>query len=76
MSPALKDFETRALKLPAKDRAKLAVHLIASLDNMAPAENEHLWAKEADRRYKAYKAGQMSARAADDVLADIRKTFK
>jgi putative addiction module component (TIGR02574 family) len=76
MPSTLKTFETRALKLPAKARAQLAVHLIASLDNIDPAENEHLWAQEAERRYKAYKAGHMTARPAHDVFADINKKFK
>jgi putative addiction module component (TIGR02574 family) len=76
MPTTIKNFETRALELPAKDRARLAVHLIASLDSVDPGENEHLWAKEAERRYKTYKAGHMTARPAHDVFADIRKTFK
>jgi putative addiction module component (TIGR02574 family) len=76
MSPGIKTFETRALRLPTKDRARLAVHLIASLDNIDTAENNHLWAKEAERRFKTYKTGQMTARPTKDVIADIRKTFK
>ena len=76
MSPELKEFKTWALSFSAKDRAALAEHLIASLDSLEDSENERLWLEEADRRYKEYKKGNVSARPAEDVLRDARSIIK
>ena len=76
MPPNLKECETQALKLPPKERAILAEHLIASLDSLDDSENEHLWLEEADRRYQEYKKGNISARPAEDVLREARSVIK
>ncbi|MBF0386604.1 MAG: addiction module protein [Candidatus Omnitrophica bacterium] len=73
MSPALKEFEAQALKFPSKDRALLASHLLSSLDNLTPDENEAIWLNESERRYKAYKTGNVRSRLASTALSDIRK---
>ncbi|HMO98912.1 MAG TPA: addiction module protein, partial [Kiritimatiellia bacterium] len=59
MSPQLIECEAQALKLPPTDRAKLAEHLIASLDNLSDRHIEQLWIEEADRRYREYKSGKI-----------------
>jgi len=66
MSPELQECEANIVKLPLIDRAKLTEHLIASLDTLDDSENERLWLDEAERRYKEYKAGRISARPAAD----------
>jgi putative addiction module component (TIGR02574 family) len=76
MSPELKDFESQALRLEPKDRATLAEHLIASLDELDASENERLWLEEADRRYQEYKRGNIPARSAEDVLRDARAVLQ
>ena len=76
MSPNLKQCEARALKLPPHERATLAEHLIASLDDLADAENERLWIEEADRRYREHKKGNIAARSAKDVLRDARASLR
>ena len=76
MSPELKEFETQALKLESQDRAILAEHLIASLDDLDIAENERLWLEEADRRYREYKKGTITARSAEDVLREARAALQ
>lgn len=68
----LKAFEAEALALPASDRASLAQHLLASLDETDEQENEMLWLKEAQRRYVAYKDGTISSREAFEAIADMR----
>jgi hypothetical protein len=68
----LKLFEAEALTLPVSDRALLAQHLLASLDDVDEQENELLWLKEAQRRYKAYKNGTISSRDAFEAIADMR----
>lgn len=76
MSLNLKEYESQALNLRAKERAVLAEHLIASLDSLNDAENEQLWIEEADRRYQEYKKGNIPARLAEDVLHDARSAIK
>jgi putative addiction module component (TIGR02574 family) len=76
MSPELKDFENLALQLPPKDRAILAEHLIASLDEQDPSEQEQLWLEEADRRYQEYKSGNIQGRPAADALRDARASLQ
>ena len=70
MSPQLMEFEAQALKLSPTERAALAERLIASLDNLSEQQNEQLWIDEADRRYREYKSGKISARSAEEVLSD------
>ena len=76
MSPQLMEFEAQALKLPPPDRAALAEHLIASLDELSNEQNEQLWLDEAERRYREYKSGTISARPAEHVLRDARAAIK
>ena len=76
MSPQLMEFEDQALKLSPTDRAALAERLIASLDNLNEQQNEQLWIDEADRRYREYKNGKITARSASDVLSDARDAIR
>jgi len=76
MSPQLMECEAQALELPPTDRATLAEHLIASLDELSDEQNEQMWLAEADRRYRAYKSGNISSRSAEDVLRDVRAAIK
>ncbi|MFH1258561.1 MAG: addiction module protein [Elusimicrobiota bacterium] len=76
MSINLKAFEMKAIKLPLKERAKLAEYLIRSLDKIDDSENERLWVKEAERRYNDYKKGKMSSRPAEEVLRYAHKILK
>jgi hypothetical protein len=72
MLPDLKQCKTHALKLAPKERAILAERLITSLDSLNESENEHLWVEEAERRYKGFRKGKITARLAKDVLHDAR----
>ena len=68
----LKSFEAEAMTLPVSQRAVLAQHLLASLDEIEEQENERLWLEEAGRRYEAYKAGMLPARDAFEAIAEMR----
>ena len=76
MSPQLMEFEAQALKLSPTERAALAERLIASLDNLSEQQKEQLWIDEADRRYREYKSGKISARSAEEVLSDARDVIQ
>ncbi|MBM4049754.1 MAG: addiction module protein [Planctomycetes bacterium] len=68
--------EAQALKLPLRERAALAEHLIASLDDLDDTEIERLWVEEAERRYREYKKGRISARPAEDVFRDAYRRIR
>lgn len=65
--------EASLLRMPLKKRAHLAKQLIASLDNLSSEERDELWAKEADRRYQAFKKGKMSSSPSDHVFKNAIK---
>lgn len=72
MQMDLKTFEAEAMTLPVAQRAILAQHLLASLDDVEEQENERLWLEEAGRRYEAYKTGALPARDAFEAIAEMR----
>jgi len=76
MSRNPKDIAAEALELPLAARAELASRLLESLDDLSEEENDQLWAKEADRRYAEYKAGNIEAVSADEVFARLRARKK
>jgi putative addiction module component (TIGR02574 family) len=72
MSRDLKDIAEEALDLPLTERAELASRLLDSLDDLSDAENDQLWAAEAERRFAEYKAGNIEATPAEEVFARLR----
>lgn len=72
MSTDVKELEKKALQLPEKDRAKLAEHLIRSLDTQVDPDVERAWLEESERRYRAYLEGNSHALDAEDVFRDAR----
>ncbi len=76
MTPLLEKCEKQAMRLPAEERAILAEHLIASLEDVDPSENERLWVKEAEARYEAYKRRELKAYSAEGVIREIRDSLE
>ncbi len=72
MPRVLEEVERDAMVLPLRDRELLMAHLLASLDEGEEAGAEEAWLAEADRRYKEYQAGRMSAVPAEEVFAEAR----
>jgi putative addiction module component (TIGR02574 family) len=74
MALSLAEIEDDALKLPDEDRARLAVRLLASLEEEAesPDEIEKLWLVEAERRFQELRAGVVQGVPAKDVFARLR----
>jgi len=73
---SLEELESEAMKLDPKARARLAGKLIESLDTLSEAENEQLWAEEAERRDRDLDSRQGSGRGADEVLRDARDRLR
>lgn len=76
MKSNLAHCEELAFKLPVNERAILAEHLIRSLDDVDEDDLERIWFEEADRRYQAYKAGEISSRLSDEVFRDARSRIR
>ena len=72
MATEIKILEDEVLTLRVSQRAVLAQHLLASLDDIDEQENERLWLDEAQRRDSAYKSGSLSARDAFAAIAEMR----
>lgn len=49
-----------AMKLPLRDRVRLAQRLVSSLDDRLEAEVEALWAAEAERRLEELRTGRVN----------------
>ena len=76
MSRDPKDIATEALELPLTARAELASRLLDSLDDLTEEESDQLWAREAERRFAEYKAGNIEAVPAEEVFARLRSRRK
>ena len=72
MLSKIKEIEEEALRLPSRERAQLAEHLISSLDEEEDPEAEKLWIEEAERRYREYKEGKVKAKPSELVFKEAR----
>ena len=74
MADSMSDLERDALQLPAEDRARLAVSLICSLEEMdeEQEEIEKLWVAEAERRSREIQTGSVKMIPAEEVFKRIR----
>ena len=72
------EIEKESLKLPLVDRAKLAEHLLESLDLKSDKDvnSENEWIEEAEKRYQAYRAGKVKGKSADLVFEEAYAKFK
>jgi len=67
----LSELENEALRLDPRSRARLAERLIGSLDDLSEAEIEGLWLDEAERRERAWDAGEVEGIPAEQVLREL-----
>jgi len=65
-------LKNQALKLSLSDRALLAEHLLASLDDSADSDVESAWVKEARRRREAFQKGEVSTASAESAITAAR----
>jgi putative addiction module component (TIGR02574 family) len=66
------ELESLALKLPRRERARLAQRLISSLDRDTDTDAERLWIEEAERRLDELKSGKVAGVAANKVIKKAR----
>ena len=67
------DVLVAALKLPDRERARLAAEILASLDGAPDADAEAAWAVEVERRAAEVESGAAKLEPWDDVLARVRR---
>lgn len=68
----LSELENEALKLDPPSRARLAEVLLRSLDDPSEREVEALWLDEAERRERAWDAGEVEGIPAEQVMREFR----
>ena len=61
MARLARELEAQAMKLSRQERARLAQHLISSLDREVDAAAERFWLAEAERRLADLKSGKVAA---------------
>ena len=71
MSADLSKLEREAGRLSTKDRARLIRRLISSLERKDEGDIEQAWLDEAEKRLKAYRDGQTTARPGEEVIDEI-----
>jgi putative addiction module component (TIGR02574 family) len=74
-SPA-RQIESKALKLPPRERARLAERLISSLDDEVDPDAKAAWAREAERRLDELRTGKVKGRSAASVFRKVRATVR
>lgn len=76
MEPDKQDIEDQAAQLPRRERARLALRLIESLEP-GPDENvEELWLDEAERRLKKYDEAKTQTDDAEEAISDIERNLR
>lgn len=72
----MSDLENEVLKLDPPARARLAEVLLRSLDELSEREIEELWFDEAERRERAWDAGEVEGIPAEQVMRELRSRSK
>ncbi|MBI3725589.1 addiction module protein [bacterium] len=79
MTREARELLERALKLPVKERGKLAKRLLESCDEEEtedPAEVEKAWAEEIKRRVREIDEGRVKGIPHEEVMAHVRDRLK
>ena len=75
MESQLHDIERRAFRLRPKEREVLAQRLVESLDDEPIAEVDRAWVAEAERRFRAYKRGELKGVSLAVAFRKARKAL-
>jgi putative addiction module component (TIGR02574 family) len=76
MAVPAREIESRALRLPRRERARLAQRLISSLDQEVNPDVDKLWLREAQRRLRELRSGRVAGIPADKVVRKARSTLR
>jgi putative addiction module component (TIGR02574 family) len=64
-----------AMKLPLRDRVRLAQQLVSTLDDQSETDVEELWLSEAQRRLDELHNGKVQGIDADDAFRMVRENL-
>ena len=76
MSSNLDQLTADAMKLPLRDRVRLARRLVSTIDDEVEADTEALWFAEAERRLDELRSGKVEGIPAEDVFRNAREALK
>jgi len=62
-----------AMKLPVRDRVRLAQQLVSTIDSEAEKNVEELWFAEAERRLEELHSGKVEGIDADEAFRGVRE---
>ena len=65
-----------AMRLPLRDRVRLAQQLASSLDDEVETGVEALWFAEAERRLEELRAGEVDGIDSDEAFQNARKALE
>jgi putative addiction module component (TIGR02574 family) len=69
-------LKAELLNLTSEDRAELAYFLIRSLDEEPETGVQAAWEAELERRWQEMEGGNVAGVPADEVFAELRKTYR
>lgn len=72
MSSGTRTLDEQVADLSQKERARLALKLIESLDPGTDEDAEELWLDEAEKRLAEYDAGEIESLPVNDVISEIK----
>jgi putative addiction module component (TIGR02574 family) len=76
MATSYDEISADAMKLPLKDRVRLAQQLAPSLDDEVETGVEPLWFAEAERRLEELRTGKVEGIDSDEVFRNARKALE
>ena len=76
MAMPLEKLEKEIRSLSNREKAALAYRLIEALDGDPDEDVERLWIEEAQRRYEAFRSGNLKAVPGEEVMRRARARLK
>ncbi len=76
MKTSFEEMAAEAMKLPLRDRVRLAQQLTTSLDDRVESNVEELWLAEAERRLEELRTGKAAGIDAADAFARARRDLQ
>ncbi|WP_396957072.1 addiction module protein [Nitrosomonas sp.] len=76
MTTHFKALEKKVRALDSREKAALARTLIEDLDGNPDSNAELIWAEEAQRRYQAYKSGELGSVPGEETMQRARNRLK
>jgi putative addiction module component (TIGR02574 family) len=76
MTMTLQELEREVRDLTPNERARLAAHLLVTLDVGGDDDVENSWEAEIGERLAAYRRGDLSTVPASEVMSEARKRIR